>query len=124
MTGTRKKTRRTTEPKREILRIRDLKLSTSPQRLLTLLKRYDISPVDMVIKMDDKRRVAAFITVPGTGTLPLIEWLGLNINAWVVYEEESGKLQWPCSEDWKVSSDYRIEQKHMAQAAEKSKPGY
>lgn len=103
MTETRKKKRRTAEPKREILRIRDLKLSTNPQSLLKLLKRYDISPVDMVIKMDDKRRVAAFITVFGNGTLPLIEWLDTNIDAWIVHEEESGKLRWPCSEEWKVS---------------------
>ena len=101
MTG--KKTKTTTKPKREILRIRDLKLSTNPQSLLELLKRYDINPVDILIKMDEKRRVTAFITMhENSALLPLIDLLDRNINAWVVNEEEHGKLRWPRSTGWQA----------------------
>jgi hypothetical protein len=100
--GTRKKTRATTKPKQEILRIRDLKLSTNPQSLLELLKRYDINPVDILIKMDEKRRVTAFITVHENLVLPLNDLLDRNINAWVVNEEEHGKLRWPRSTGWQA----------------------
>lgn len=94
------KTKATIEPKHEILRIRGLKMDASPRRLRKLLRQHDMEPVAILIKADDRRRAVAFITLRKDEVLNGLRLLSMNIDAWMLNEDERRELRWPQSEGW------------------------
>lgn len=91
--GKRKKNAETKKSEQEIVRIRDVGMGASPSRLLRLFRERELEPIDMVIRMNDQRKVVAFVTVPKDRAMNFLGLLDQNLDAWVLDEGRRRKLR-------------------------------
>lgn len=104
MTGTPKRSVKTgarTAPRVEILVIRGLENDTSPLHLRQLLSGCDIEDLGILVQMDERERVVAFVTLrkgEGSSAMKLLDfstWRVRNLIVEVIEEDECRELLWP-----------------------------